>query len=560
MAVDADTKNWILDASDDRAVATGCVMDLEMAAHHIDWIEDNCRLYEGDGAGEPLKLLGYQVSFLVRLHGWRMWSDEWNAWIRRFRKAGLWAAKKNGKSPFLAAVGLDLLINDDESGQKVYNGAKNGDQARISQLHAYKMVEMSPSLNDECQTYKNTLEIFHKPTNSRMLILTGDNSRGHKAKEGLNGSVFFDEMHVVDRGLYERVSRAGISRRQPLEFSASTSGDDPGAIGRERFDYGRQVASGERDDFRFLHVEYCVPDGTRESQIISEPLKYGPMANPAWGALIKPSEFIADLNNSKGRSREMARFMQYRCNLWIGSTNRWLDVQSWEACGREIGIEELRGRECYMGLDMARRLDMASAVFAFPWPEAGDDGVLFWPLLWLPEATAKDRDLLFPMLTWGLEGHLNITRGEVLDYDVIKRDIRQFVNGNEVQLINLYYDIKYANEITQSLCEGETDGDGHSLIEGFGCDRTEFKQDVSHLTGPCVELERRILSNSVRHPNNAVLDWQVGHCEVWTDRNQNIRPVKPEPHSGKSVDGVVAMVMAMYGVDSAQRNLPRVHG
>lgn len=560
LRVDRDTKDWILDASDERAAASGCIMDLEAAQNHINWIEENCCLYEGEGAGDPIQLMDWQVAFLTRLHGWRMWSPEWNGWVRRFRKSALWAPKKNGKSPFNAAMGLDLLINDDEMGQKIYNGAKNGDQAKISQLHAYKMVEMSPPLMVECQLYRNTLEIVHKPTNSRMMVLTGDNSRGQKAKEGLNGSVFFDEMHVVDRGLYETVSRSGISRRQPLEHSGSTSGDDPSAIGKERFDYGRQVANGDRDDIRFLHVEYGVPDGTKETEIAKDPEKYGAMANPSWGKIIKPSEFLADYNNSKGRPREMAKFLQYRLNVWIGSTNRWLDNLAWSACGRDIDASELDERECYLGLDLARRLDMAAAVFAFPWPEAGEDGILFWPIFWLPEETAKKRDILFPFRTWGLEGFLNNTPGETLNYDFMKRDLRKFVKEHDLQLLNLYFDVKYANEFTQSLVEGETDGEGRTIVEGWGCDRTEFPQNITHLTGPCVELERRIINNSVRHPNNAVMDWQVGHCEVWTDRNQNIRPVKPEPHSGKCIDGIVAAVMALYGVDSAQRNMPRVHG
>ena len=532
------------------------VVDLEAAAHHIEWVENNCCFYEGETAGKPFKFLPWQKAYYVRLFGWRMWDPEWGQWVRRFRKAALWAAKKNGKSPFLAATGLTLLMNDGEMGQKIYMAAMNGEQARIAQRHAYEMVRMSPALNAVCKLYANTLEIVHLPSRSRMMVLAGNDSRGQKSKEGLNGSVLFDEMHVVDRGLEERVSRAGISRKQPLQLSMSTAGDDPSSIGKERFDYGRQVASGNRDDLRFLHVDYCVPDGVKESDIIREPAKYGQMANPSWGAIVKPSEFEADLKGSLGKPREMARFMQYRGNLWIGSTNRWLDVQAWDACGDDIKIEQLYGRDCYMGLDMARRLDMAAAVFAFPWPEIGDDGVLFWPMLWLPEETAKARDIMFPLMTWARDGHLRLTRGATLDYDFIKRDIREF--AGKANLLEIFYDLHYANEITQQLCEGETDGVGHTVVAGLGCSRTEFKQDIRFLTTPCVELERRIKYNKVRHPRNPVLDWQVGHVEVKTDPNQNIRPVKPEPHSGKSVDGILGMVMSLYGVYTAQRNTPRL--
>ncbi len=64
----------------------------------------------------------------------------------------------------------------------------------------------------------------------------------------------------------------------------------------------------------------------------------------------------------------------------------------------------------------------------------------------------------------------------------------------------------------------------------------------------CKEFERRVSAGQVQHPGNAVLTWQVGHCQVWQDRNQNVRPVKPSPHSGKSIDGIMAALDATAGV------------
>ena len=56
--IDADTKDWILNAADERAVRLhGCRMDLERAAFAIDWVSENCRLYEGEKAGELIELM-----------------------------------------------------------------------------------------------------------------------------------------------------------------------------------------------------------------------------------------------------------------------------------------------------------------------------------------------------------------------------------------------------------------------------------------------------------------------------------------------------------------------
>ena len=538
--IDRETRKWVRNAADERAAKAGMRFDRERATFALNWIESNCCLYEGEKAGENIVLMPYQREFLSRLFGWVRWSDEWGGWVRRFTHASLWASKKCGKSPLAAAVGLYLLAGDGEPGQKVYTAAKNGEQARIAQKHAFEMVRQSPELFADCHVHGSTLEIKHKPTTSTMMILTGDDSRGAKAKEGLNGSVIFDEMHVVSREVLERVSRAGISRKEPLQISFSTAGDDPSSCGYERFQYGRQVNKGERHDLQFLHVEFCCPNDTPTEAEIEENLDaYGKAANPAWGYTVKPSEFRADWERSKGNAREVARFKQYRLNLWVGSTNQWLDVGGWERGREDFTLADLAGRECVGALDLSRTRDMTAFTLLFP---GEDETVRVWPLFWLPEDTAKARNHLFPFLSWGKAGHLTLTPGGIVDYAVVKADIRRVVEEHGLVLKTLFYDEKYANELTQEL----TEGDGGT--PGLGCERVVFPQSIMHFTGPAKEFERRVSAGLVRHPGNPVLSWQVGHCEAKTDSNQNVRPVKPAPHSGKAIDGVVCLCMGTAGV------------
>lgn len=550
MAIDTDTKNWILTEADQRAADAGMRFDAEQGESACGWIEDHCCLYEGEQAGQPLKLYKAQRDFVMQLFGWMRKSDEWGEWIRRFTQASLFAAKKQGKSPLLAAIGLVLLCGDNEPGQKVYTMAKNGSQATIAQRHAFNMVKQSPALAADCKLHASTLQITHLPSNSLMVVLTGDDSRGAKAKEGLNGSGIIDEVHVVDREMMERTSRMGISRKQPLILSGSTAGDDPSSYGFERFQYGRQVNRGDRDDPHFLHVEYCAPDGVSDADIDEHLEEYGRAANPAWGTIVKPSEFRSDWQRSKGKPREVARFKQYRLNLWVGSTNQWLDTAGWGRGRREFTLADLAGRDCYAALDLSRTRDMTACVLLFPWtdPEegGGDEVVRVWPMLWLPEDTARERDHLFPLVSWGAAGHLKLTRGGQVDYGVVKDDIREAVGAHGLNVLGLYYDPHYANELTQALHEGETLGGKHA--PGVVAERVVFPQSLMHFTGPAKEFERRVSAGKVHHPGNPVLDWQVGHCEVWGDRNQNIRPVKPGSGTGKSVDAVVCLCMGMAGV------------
>lgn len=546
MSIDRETRRWLRTPADEKAARAGMRFDGERGQFVCDWIEKYCCLYEGDCAGQPLTLYPAQREFLMRLFGWARWSDEWNAWVRRFTNGGLWMAKKNGKSPLAAAHNLYLLCGDNEPGQKVYMMAHDGQQARIAQMHAINMVNQSPLLKNECKINNTTLQIEHLPSKSFLQVVTGDNKRAADSKHGYNGSVTIDEMHVVTRPMMDAVGRAGISRKEPLQVSFSTAGTDPSSVGFQRCQYGRQVNSGERADPHYLHVEYAAPQKATAAEIESNLDKYGKAANPSWGALVKPSEFRADWQRSKAEPRSVAIFMQERLDIWVGSVSRWLDQAAWERSARTYTLADLAGRDCYLGFDAARKLDMNAAVFVFPWPEDGAECLRIWPIFWLPEQTAKERDHLFPFQSWGLSGDLTITPGGTMDYSRVKNDIRAAITTHGLNVLCMYYDEHYANEISQALHEGEQLGP--TVVKGVVAERKEVSQGIMTMTSMACDFERRLKAGMIQHPDNQVMNWQVGHCEVRRDRLNNIAPEKPHPSSAKNIDGVAALLDGMAGV------------
>lgn len=546
MAIDRETKNWIKNAADEKAAAAGMRFDRERGEFVCNWIEGYCCLYEGAQAGQPMTLYPAQREFFMRLHGWVYWSEEWGEWIRRFTHAGEWKAKKNGKSPEAAAHNLYMLCGDNEPGQKVYMMAHDGQQARIAQMHAINMVEQSPALAADCTVNKTTLQIAHRPSKSVLQIVTGDNKRGADSKHGYNGSVTIDEMHVVTRPMMEAVGRAGISRKEPLQVSFSTAGTDPSSVGFERCKYGRQVNRGERDDPHYLHVEYAAPQDATAADIDANLDEYGKVANPAWGHLVKPSEFRADWQRSKAEPRKVAIFMQERLNIWVGSKSRWLDLAGWGKGRRSYTLADMRGRTCVIGLDLSRTRDMTAAPFLFPWDEDGGECVRTWPLFWLPQKRADDLDHLYPFKSWAADGHLTLTPGDVVDYGRVEADIVAAVEANDLAVRGIYFDQWNAEEITQRLADR------------LCCERVAVRQGFHTLSGVSKEYERRVIAGLIQHPGNPVLDWQAGHVEVRTDPNRNIMPHKPESSTGKTIDGIAGSVNAMVGIVEGVSDSPSI--
>lgn len=574
-----DAKDIVRDKSDEIAISAGCRFNWETACFPVWWIERHCKLYEGEQAGEPLVLRGchqcyrepdipldwerakpvyyrrlkdhilcvfakhsidWQFDATIRLFGWQLFSEKWGRWVRRFRNAIIFVPKKNKKSPTLAAWATYNFAGDGELGQKVYLCAKDGSQAReIAGKHVIEMVYRSPELSEECVINLNMCQVTHVSSRSIIKPLSSHDKRSQKSKEGLNGSIFVDEVHVVDREFMSRVSRAGISRSEPLQVEVSTAGTDIESYGKERFDYALQVINGERkDDIRTLGIIYAMPQTLTESQFAEDPVKYGKMANPSWGHTIDPEEFLHDWQQSRGNISKFGEFIMYRGNVWQRAANPWISSLMWGQCSQKFSEAELCGKTCYAGLDLSRTQDMSSLALFFP----GEPAYLL-TYFWLPEAVVERLSHVLPLKSWVKHGHLLSTPGDVIDYTFIKFKFREL--AQKFNIVEIGYDPHYAEEITQTLEQGQLSPTGELIEEGTGVKRFAFKQTLMEFTKPSKEFERQILSKAIKHNDQPVMNWQVGHVAVYSDANQNIRPIKPKQGDIKKIDGVISAIIAI---------------
>jgi phage terminase large subunit-like protein len=540
---DHETKKWTRTPADEKAASNGCRFDESRGRFVIDWIEKYCRLYEGERAGEPLRLLDWQQDCVLRLFSWVRWSEKWEREVRRFRQASILVAKKNGKSPTLAAIGWFLLAGDGEPGQKVFLAAKDGKQAReIAGRHAVEMLLQSEELLSECTINRNLLLITHLPTRSIMMPLSSSNSRTQESKEGLNGSVLIDETHVVDRDFVRRISRAGISRSEPLQVEVSTAGSDPDGYGAERFTYAQSVLAGVTVDQEFFAAVYAAPQDLADADLDGDPLKYAAMANPALGRLVDPQEVIADYTRSKKSLRALGDFRQYRLNIWQRTATPWIRASDWELCRREYTLADLAGKDCWAALDLSRTRDMSALVLIFQ--GEGEEEYFLWPTFWLPEKRIADLESLASFAEWVRGGWLNATPGDVIDYGYIREKIREIAAG--VNLIELAYDPRFAEETTAAIEQGVSGPDGKVLEEGLGVPRVVFPQNDVSFAAPVEDFERLIIAGKLHHPGNPVLTWQVGHaCVIVRPLSKCRRVVKPRGGDGRTIDGVIAAIMAL---------------
>ena len=259
-----------------------------------------------------------------------------------------------------------------------------------------------------------------------------------------------------------------------------------------------------------------------------------PKANPNIGVSIPLKSLREQVAEAIGIPSKQNIVRRLNFCEWTEQDKRWLDMTAWDAsAGEPMNVEAFRGRSCYLGLDLSSTTDLSSLVAAFP----NDDGsydVLCW--FWLPEDNLQQRVTRdrVPYDVWAREGFLELTPGNVIDYDHIEQRVLTCVEEFDVR--ELGFDPWNA---TQTIAR----------LTGAGVQCFSVRQGFATLTAPTKELEKLVMSRQFRHRAHPVLRWNASNVAVEQDAAGNIKPSKAK--STERIDGISACVCAL---DRALRN------
>lgn len=295
-------------------------------------------------AGEPLILRPWQEALVDRIFARR--ADK----RRRHRTALVMLPRKNGKSSLIAAVALYGLVMDAD-GAEVYSVAGDRQQARLVFDTAKRMIELDPDLAKECRTFRDAIEIRQRGSVYRAL------SSESPLREGLSPTLtVVDEVHVIDRSLWDVFALAMGARVDPLMIGITTAGARYDSHGMDTlcyslWEYGRRVAAGEIDDPAF-YMESWAAD---QEDDYRDPATWA-KANPGLGDILDPEQLAAAL----GPTPE-AEFRTKHLDQWVVSAESALPQGAWEACAdraRAVTKEE----PIVLGFDGAWTMDSAALV------------------------------------------------------------------------------------------------------------------------------------------------------------------------------------------------------
>ncbi|WP_339739202.1 terminase large subunit [uncultured Maricaulis sp.] len=529
--------NCIRSEADERACLDGYYFCRRSAAHCTEFFPRFLRHAKNRFAGKPFELLDWQREDLIEpLFGWMRPNG-----LRRFTKSYVEIPKKNGKSTLAAGLGIYMLAFDGEPGAKCFSAATDKDQAKLVHGEAIAMINASERLSSVLRVNRSTNHVFYDRLNCEYSAL----SNVVESKEGLDGHcAIIDELHAwKGYALWDCLKYMGRARDQPLLFVITTAGEDQEGVCWDYHDYCRKVERGEIVDHRQFSLIYSVSEeelkgdgktGTPWDGLLNP--EYHKRANPSYGYTINADEFLADMKEARANPRQIPRALRYGFNVWTRTESSGLPAGSHEANLEEYTAEDLAGRPCRAGLDLAKVFDLSALSLMF---RDEDEDELYRRLnyFFMPESRVWDLRDKVDFRTWSENprNNLVITPGDVCDYSLILAKWEELAELYEID--KLAFDPWNAEHVTQEM-EAAT-----------GCERQEFRQTMANYAEPTEEYERLLRLGRMRHNGNQVIGWQSSHVQFSTDSSGNIRPVKPKREDvlqrHKTIDGVCADIMAL---------------
>ena len=497
------------------------MIDKRKAQEPIDFIE--CLHLVGDFTGQPFLLQDWQKEILRDLYG----ELEENG-LRKYSYLYLEVPKKNGKTPLVAAIGLYHLVCDPPGGE-IYCAAAERDQAAQTYRYMKSMIEQDEDLSQMLRVVDSKKEIYNDATGTFVKVLSAE----AYSKHGMAPSVIIvDELHAHQkRDLWDYLTfGAGAARKQPLWLTITTAGDDPDrkSIGWEIHEQARKIRDGELIDPTWLVKIYAAPES---ADIYDEATWYA--ANPSLGVAIDIDKVRKEAQSAKNNPKTEKLFRWLRLNQWVQLKKiSWLPITLWDETEKTWNANDLIGKRCYVGIDLARWIDLTGIVCLFP-PQEGLGGWRFIIDSWIPENTMSEhvkRDGV-DYERWAEEGYLNVTQGDTIDYQCIKRHIEKI---EKLYSVEYYCGDPWHLEILKQLLNPE-------IAKRF----IEIPQTIAGMSPGMSELERQFKAGEISHLKQPLGRYCFGCVIVNPDGNENIKPMKNK--SVGRIDPIVALINAMNG-------------
>lgn len=498
--------------------------DESVGNHAIEFIETFCRHYQGELAGELVKLELFQKAFIQALFGFL----DKKTGLRRFREYFFEVARKHGKSFLSACISVYMMVADSEDGAEVYSAATKLDQAKIIYNAAKNIIDQSEELRALIKSTREGLSF--KMTRSIMKPLPNES----KSLDGLNiHFAALDEIHEQrDRNMYDVLRQGMKARRQPLIGCITTSGFYREGLYDNLHDYACDVAKGNIKDDRMLPIVYKL-DKVDEWQ---DP-KCWIKANPGLGTIKSYVQLADDVERARNDASYVPTLLVKDFDMKQSEQSAWMPLEL--IINEEtIDMEYLKHSYAIGGCDLSAVGDLTCATLLIRKP--ADENIYVLQKYFIPQAKIdnleKTQSKEAPYKLWAEQGWVEINEGAQVDYSKITEwFFAEMVQSYDIRPLWICYDRALTGYWVPEM-------------EGYGFNMEKTAQGPITWSYPMKMMYAAFEEKKVIYQNNPVLRWCLANTAKKSANKDGIESMQPvKIQQRRRIDGMVSLLNAWVG-------------
>lgn len=526
--------------------------DPERAQEIINYAE-TLTIAEGDEP-RPVKLIDCQAFDLGCTFGWFKVSNN----KRRFRRRYKSVARQQGKTFENGIMGTYIGGFGGYNYGKLFTVATKKRQARLAWEEMSKFITIDPDLEYnpakdrdgyfKVKDYKSVIEAINTHCTIEALSREAGLDDGFRA---IFASV--DEIHQhKDNKIYKALYNGTRSLDETLISMITTRGDNLNSFCKEMDDYAIKVLRGlsTAEDF-FIDI-YTLDDKddifNPDNWVKANPFTCAPGNEAKLEVLKQDAQTAQDMGGS-----ELRDFLTKSLNLWVQNTDdQFIHAEKWKKCAGERTLEEMRGRDCWVGIDLSSGGDLTTYALEFPEKYTTDEGEektkyyiyshSFMPRGRLEEHIETD---LAPYDLWEQMELITVTGGAgdfKNDYKFIINDLARLKDEYDLNFLGIGVDPHNADGILSDL-------------EGFGCPVLIIVQSCKSLNDSTCDIQLLVKSEDIEyHENNELLTWSFLNAMIVRNSFDEIKVDKKPGQRFKRIDPVDAVVDAHACMMKNQEN------
>ncbi|MGG4545443.1 terminase TerL endonuclease subunit [Bacillus velezensis] len=483
---------------------------------------------------EPLTLASFQAFIFGSLHGW----VHKETGYRRFRSSYVQVGRQNGKSMMNGVLGTYYSNFDGYNYAQVYCTATKQDQANIVLKEMIKFIETDEDLSEcfKVKEYKNTIEALVTNGVVRALGRDTESIDGFRAYLGI-----VDEYHKhLTNQMYKLLEGGTTKLKECLISVITTAGFDLNSPCYELYeDCCRLLEGVYEDDKQFVYIAQLDKDDDiwdSSNWIKANPL----VARDQEG--IETLLTMASAAKRRGGS-ELRNFLTKHLNIWVQFTdNQYMNMEHWKKCASDLDLEDFRGKECYLGLDLSSGGDLTSLGAVFPYLKEEVKNYFVHSHSFIPKNRVKEHIETdkAPYDIWIRDGLLTVTEtlgGIKTDYKYIIAYIKRIVEEYELIVNIIAYDPHNADAFLNDL-------------EELGYNSIMIVQSAKNLNDATVDFRLEVEAKNIQYNRkNKLLTWSIANAKTVSN---SFGEIKIDKHlKEKRIDPIDAVIdaykMAMKG-------------